>query len=74
MRTRGPDPLAARIRERMNALGLAPEDIARRCEVKPPTVRRWMANMGNQSARYLRPLARALDWTIDELLGEGVPR
>lgn len=58
-----------RIRERMEARGILPIQLADAMSVSPSAVNKWVYGKANPSADKLPLLARVLDCSIDELFG-----
>ena len=62
-----------RIRERMEARGILPVQLADAMSVSPGAVNKWVYGKANPSADKLPALAGLLGCTIDELFGQGGP-
>lgn len=58
-----------RIRERMEARGILPVQLADAMSVSPGAVNKWVYGKANPSADKLPLLARVLGCSIDELFG-----
>ena len=58
-----------RIRERMEARGILPIQLADAMSVSPGAVNKWVYGKANPSADKLPLLARVLGCSIDELFG-----
>lgn len=58
-----------RIRERMEARGILPIQLADAMNVSPGAVNKWVYGKANPSADKLPLLARVLGCSIDELFG-----
>lgn len=62
-----------RIRERMEARGILPIQLADAMSVSPGAVNKWVYGKANPSADKLPQLARVLGCSIDELFDDRPP-
>lgn len=62
-----------RIRERMEARGILPVQLADAMNVSPGAVNKWVYGKANPSADKLPLLARVLGCSIDELFDDRPP-
>lgn len=62
-----------RIRERMEARGIFPAQLAAAMNVSLPAVNKWLYGKANPSADKLPLLARVLGCSIDELFDDTPP-
>ncbi|MCG3133003.1 MAG: hypothetical protein HMLKMBBP_00089 [Planctomycetes bacterium] len=61
---------ARRLRRRFEASGLTNEDIASALDVRAYTVSRWIAGRAEVKITKIRPLARLLHCSTDDILPE----
>ena len=59
---------ARRLRRRFEASGLHTEDIAAKLDVRAYTVSRWIAGRAEVKITQIRPLARLLRCSTDDIL------
>lgn len=64
-----PRSLGARIKARRRALELTQKDVAKRIGIDQSYISKWEKRV-RPGPKHLRELARTLQWTVDQLLGE----